>query len=400
MSDKTNEILRAASRLFARYSFAKVTMEQIANSLDMVPGALYHYFSDKEELIYSCYISGLRIYELEMEAAVEPGIEGLEIIRRFIRGRLKSDGQRMIMYTDIDALPEKYNKQVHLQRWKNAEKLAQIIQRGVDDGSINSDNPLLSAVALISVFDWLFFWFSENDYYTTSQAIENIDDIITHGIYRRDKPVPASPKTLDLEDFLNTQKKLNKRETKYDHMLRIAADNFNRKGVMGASIESIAKDVGISRAGIYYHFDDKEELLLACLQRGHEREKEIYSYLVSEGHKDGDHVVQNTRLLLMLHATPYGPKSTYHNINYLNDKHREKYVSEVLETIGWAQEDYKNSIKAGHFRPIDVYFAQRVITGMCHWYPIWFSNRSDWSPFTIANHYTNLFLYGLKPRAN
>lgn len=399
MSDKTDEIMKAASSLFARHSFAKVTMEQIATSLDMVPGALYHYFSDKEELIYSCYISGLRIYEQEIEAAIEPGIDGLEIIRRFIRGRLKSDGQRMIMFTDIDALPEKYSQEVHQQRWKNAEKLAQIIQRGVDDGSINSDNPLLSAVALISVFDWLFFWYSENDYYTASQAIENIDDIITHGVYRRDKLPPSPPQIPDFKSFLHTQKKLNKRETKYDHMLRVAADNFNRKGVMGASIESIAKDVGISRAGIYYHFNDKEELLLACLQRGLDREREIYSYLNSQGYKNDQHVTQSMRLLLMLHASPLGPKSTYHNINYLNEKHRAKYISEVLETIGLAQEDYKASIKAGHFRKIDVYFAQRVITGMGHWYPIWFNKPSDWSPITIADHYTNLFLYGLKTRS-
>lgn len=124
VSDKTDEIMRAASSLFARHSFAKVTMEHIATSLNMVPGALYHYFSDKEELIYSCYISGLRRYEQEMDAVNELGIDGLEIIRRFVRGRLKRGGQRMIMFTDIDALPEKYSQDVHKQRWNNAKKIS------------------------------------------------------------------------------------------------------------------------------------------------------------------------------------------------------------------------------------------------------------------------------------
>lgn len=400
MNDKTHEIMRAASSLFAHYSFAKVTMEQIATSLNMVPAALYHYFNDKEELIYSCYIQGLLTYEHEMQAAIEPGIDGLEIVRRFLRGRLKSKSQPMVMFTDIDALPEKYSHQVHQQRWNNAEKLAAIIKRGVTDGSITSNNPLLSAIAIISIFDWLFFWYSKNDYYTKAQAIEAIDDIITHGVYCRVTAMPEIPEIPELEAFLGTQKKLNKRETKYDHMLRVATDNFNRKGVMGASLESIAKDVGISRAGIYYHFDDKEELLLACLQRSHDHEKEISAYLSNQGFKNGAHVIQNMRLLLMLHATPYGPKSTYHNINYLTKEPREKYICDVLKTIGSAQHDYKNAISEGHFRDVDVYFAQRVITGMCHWYPIWFNSRSDWSPLTIADHYTHLFLNGLKPRNN
>ncbi|NQZ30028.1 MAG: TetR family transcriptional regulator [Oceanospirillaceae bacterium] len=390
--------MRAASSLFAHYSFAKVTMEQIATSLNMVPAALYHYFNDKEELIYSCYIQGLLNYEHEMQAAIEPGIDGLEIVRRFLRGRLKPESQHIVMFTDIDALPEKYSNQVHQQRWKNAEKLADIIKRGVADGSMTSDKPLLSAIAVISIFDWLFFWYSKNDYYSRADAIDAIDDIITHGVYSRHKAIPEPPEAPCLEDFLATQKKFNKRETKYDHMLRVAADNFNRKGVMGASLESIAKDVGISRAGIYYHFDDKEELLLACLQRGHDHEKEISAYLTNKGYKNDAHVIQNTRLLLMLHATPYGPKCTYHNINYLTKDCREKYICDVLKTIGSAQQDYKNAIVEGDFRHIDVYFAQRVITGMCHWYPIWFNSRSDWSPLTIADHYTHLFLYGLKPR--
>lgn len=398
VSDKTDEIMRAASSLFARHSFAKVTMEHIATSLNMVPGALYHYFSDKEELIYSCYISGLRRYEQEMDAVNELGIDGLEIIRRFVRGRLKRGGQRMIMFTDIDALPEKYSQDVHKQRWNNAKKLAVIIEMGVEDGSINSDNPLLSAVALISILDWLYFWYSENDYYTTSEAIEYIDNIITHGICRRDLPPPTWPAPPSLASFLNKHAKLNKRETKFDNLLRVAADNFNRKGAMGASIESIANDVGISRAGIYYHFDDKEELLLACLQRGHDSEKEIYAHLTAKNFKDADLVIQNTRLLLMLHDTPCGPKTTFHNINYLTEKPRNKYVSEVLRTIGTTQDDYRKSITDGHFRKVDVYFAQRVITGMGHWYPIWFNRGSEWSPIQIADHYSNIFLNGLKTR--
>ena len=101
VTDRAEEILVSASRLFARHSYANVTMEQVAASVRAVPGALYHYFRDKEDLIFHCYLRGLAIYRHEIEAAAEPGIDGLEIIRRFVRGRLRPEGQRMILFTEI-----------------------------------------------------------------------------------------------------------------------------------------------------------------------------------------------------------------------------------------------------------------------------------------------------------
>ena len=72
LTGRSEVILVAASRLFARHSYANVTMEQVAAAVQAVPGALYHHFHDKEELIFQCYLRGLAIYRLEIEAAAEP----------------------------------------------------------------------------------------------------------------------------------------------------------------------------------------------------------------------------------------------------------------------------------------------------------------------------------------
>ena len=53
---------------------------------------------------------------------------------------------------------------------------------------------------------------------------------------------------------------MGKRETKVDLILKFAADNFNRKGASGVSIQDIANDANVTRAEVYYHFKDKETL--------------------------------------------------------------------------------------------------------------------------------------------
>ena len=398
LSDRAEEILVSASKLFARHSYANVTMEQVAASVRAVPGALYHYFRDKDELIFHCYLRGLAIYRHEIETAAEPGIDGLEVVRRFIRARLRPERQRMILFTDIDALAASYSNDVHARRWQNAALLAEILKRGVADGSIACDEPLLTAVALISILDWVPFWLSERDYYTRQQAIDAIDDIIAHGVYRREIALPDMPEPPSLAPFLQARAKLNKRAAKLDRMLSIASDSFNRRGASGTSLESIAADAGMTRAGIYYHFSEKESLLLACLRRGLAGEIGIREHLQDLELGAFDHMVQRVRLLLMLHDTPCGPKATYHNINYLGDVDRKYFVKQVLATIGQDQNNHQRWIDEGLFRSVDTYFAERVLTGMSHWYPIWFRDVRGWSPMQIADHFSRLFLGGLKPR--
>lgn len=191
--NQSKKIIDVATRLYARYSYAKVTLEEVASKLNLVPGAIYHYFEDKEDLIFHCYMNGLSIYAQEIDDCTEAGVDSLETIRRFIRQRFNPNKPRMVLFTDIDALEKNKSEVVHLKRYENAKKLAAIIRRGVKEGSICSDNPILTAIAIFSILDWAPFWLSENEHYTYQDAIEGIDDIITHGVYRRDIPRLDTP---------------------------------------------------------------------------------------------------------------------------------------------------------------------------------------------------------------
>ena len=53
--------------------------------------------------------------------------------------------------------------------------------------------------------------------------------------------------------------------SKREELLQIAANEFSKYGYEGASLERIAKRVGITKAAIYYHFKDKDALYEAVL---------------------------------------------------------------------------------------------------------------------------------------
>ena len=48
-------------------------------------------------------------------------------------------------------------------------------------------------------------------------------------------------------------------------MLAAAIDCFARHGYQGTSIDRIAREVGVTKGALYYHFRDKEDLLFAAV---------------------------------------------------------------------------------------------------------------------------------------
>jgi TetR/AcrR family transcriptional repressor of nem operon len=57
------------------------------------------------------------------------------------------------------------------------------------------------------------------------------------------------------------------REFDHDEVLRIAFDEFWRKGVRGTSLADIARDAGVQRGSLYNAFGSKEALFLVAYER-------------------------------------------------------------------------------------------------------------------------------------
>jgi TetR/AcrR family transcriptional repressor of nem operon len=57
------------------------------------------------------------------------------------------------------------------------------------------------------------------------------------------------------------------REFDHDDVLRIAFDQFWRKGMRGTSLSDIARDAGVQRGSLYNAFGSKEALILRAYQR-------------------------------------------------------------------------------------------------------------------------------------
>lgn len=390
-----DQILTVATRRLNRYGLSNTTMEETARDLNLLPGALYHYVKDKQELAYLCLKRGCDLRRQQLERADERGLDGLEKVRRYLRSVLQTGQSRMPVFHEVNSLAQPYRDAIREQIQANNQLLRRFLTEGQQDGSIAPSDVRLTSLAIISIVDWISFWYTKSLGYTPEQAAMAIEDIVTHGVYRRDLPPIAFP-PVDLASLEVEAPPPSSAEAKRNAILRAALHAFNRRGFGGASVDMIAADLGVTRQTIYRRFRDKEELLFAALQRA-QSFNDARAQL-----PDGCHIVDEEvllrRALFHGHTTEAGPMRTFALFTSLSAAHREELMKNLEGVMSLDLGRIQVGLDQGFYRRIDLYIAERIRSGLFSWFPIWFDPQGPNTAIEVADNHTALFLYGLKPR--
>lgn len=141
--EKLDEILEAASRVFAAKDFHEVLVDEIAEAGGIGKGTLYRYFRTKEDLYFATILHGLDRLERVLSAALPQEASPTRRLERLAREILKFFwNQRtllMLLYRDERSLRarrgglrERHDRLVRLVQETILEGIERREYRGVD----------------------------------------------------------------------------------------------------------------------------------------------------------------------------------------------------------------------------------------------------------------------------
>ena len=159
--NRRTEILGAAQGCFARYGFAKTTMEDIAQAVGMKAGSLYHYYDGKETIFREVitHEADQMLHWLEQVVAKQKSV-GRKILS-YMSGRLEYFRKvANLLNISIQVLIEV--KPLLDRIYGDVTKreivfLSGIIQQGINEGQFRSCNPTRVADGILAVSDSLKF---------------------------------------------------------------------------------------------------------------------------------------------------------------------------------------------------------------------------------------------------
>lgn len=156
------EIVRAALRAFRERGYHQTTLEDIAARLGIRPSALYHYFPDKDALLYHCHVESLtEVMRLLDEAHAryeQPADQLAYLIREHVRVMTETLEASPLAF-EVTALSPDRAAEVIALRDRYEHGLRKILRRGKRDGTFRNVNPKTAVFAILGAINWIARWF-------------------------------------------------------------------------------------------------------------------------------------------------------------------------------------------------------------------------------------------------
>jgi AcrR family transcriptional regulator len=136
-------LLAAASRLFAERGFAPTSVQDIVELAGVTKGAMYHYYSSKDDLLQQIYTRLLAVQQerlAEIAEAPRPVAERLrEAAADVVVSTLENLDDAMVSFRSIHMLPPDRQAQVRADRRRYHERFRALIEEGQAEGVFRDD---------------------------------------------------------------------------------------------------------------------------------------------------------------------------------------------------------------------------------------------------------------------
>lgn len=187
LDDPRAEILREAARLFAEKGYGDSSLNALAAAMNYSKGAIYNYFSSKQEIYDAIIIATLTaLYESAAEA-VRPEDPAPERLRRFMaaHARCIEDNYHafVTMLVGYSGMANAELKDDALKlRDAHEGLLRKIIADGIADGSFRPVDVAMTGRAVLSLLSWMTRWFRPGGPKNGEQIAADYYDLIVKGL--------------------------------------------------------------------------------------------------------------------------------------------------------------------------------------------------------------------------
>jgi AcrR family transcriptional regulator len=180
------EILSKAETLISRGGFHEMTMDSIAEALDISKSALYHYFKQKEDLLYAIRLETLQSLVASQQARMDSGERCIDQLYDLLREGLKMVSQSPAKYRAIFELKQKMSREREAEL-RDLERdyfhmLVTTVQGAIDEGSLREIDPLLFTQTIISMVNHAQYWFRPSGRMSHVAVADAFWDMLISGV--------------------------------------------------------------------------------------------------------------------------------------------------------------------------------------------------------------------------
>jgi AcrR family transcriptional regulator len=156
------QILHAALRAFRERGYYATTLDDIAEHLGLRKTALYHYFPDKEAILYECHRESLaeldRLMRNQKQRFNSHAERLAHVIREHVRVMTETlEGSPLAF--EVTALSSERQGEVIAARDRYERGLRRIIENGIESGEFRAVDSKTAVFAILGAINWIARWY-------------------------------------------------------------------------------------------------------------------------------------------------------------------------------------------------------------------------------------------------
>jgi len=186
--EKKNEIHRVIARLFAYRGYHSTSMREIARELGMNQSSLYHYFTSKEDVLFTIMNDAMDDFLVKLEVIYTTGLPPEDKLRKMLVSYIRSyagDQERLILLVnEMNSLTES-NRFILVEKQKKYVKLVRSILKELVNGDKMKKVDLnVATFAFFGMVHYTIKWYRKDGPVTLDQLAELFVEIFTKGILK------------------------------------------------------------------------------------------------------------------------------------------------------------------------------------------------------------------------
>lgn len=188
---KEKQIVDAARKLFYKFGFKKVSMDEIAREAGVTKKTVYTYFSSKEELFKYFIQEELDNMKKIVEDIEKEDLDFFEAVHQIIFQLIKYKNKRQffkLMTNEAEVLKSSIaSKTLNLIDEQIQSYIYDIVKNAMDKGYIKKENPEVVTFLVYKMYIALMFdWSETREKLNEEEIAKTILDILKNGLGERE----------------------------------------------------------------------------------------------------------------------------------------------------------------------------------------------------------------------
>ena len=185
---REEEILAAAARIFREKGYHGTSVRDIAESVGLLKGSLYHYIRSKEELLARLFDGALEGTVRELEAIASRDAAASERLRDMVRAYVRAVTVNLdavgLYLREWRALPPPELARLRARRRAMRALFEEVIADGVRGREFVAGDVKVSALAIMGMANWLFEWYRPRGRLRPEQLADEIAERAVRSVSR------------------------------------------------------------------------------------------------------------------------------------------------------------------------------------------------------------------------